>query len=261
MKQTEWKALAAECAGTALLLFGGLSAVIVDFGTGSPVAGWLPDPFWRRVLTGFLFGSTGCLITLSPLGRISGAHLNPAVTLAFFGRRLMPWRGLLGYVLAQLLGAVLGVWTLAAVWGTMGASQREGVTVPGSNIVAAFAGEVLSTFLLVCTILLFTAHDRLKPYTPYTIPILFAGLVGLEAPLSGCSANPARSFGPALVTGIWTDHWLYWLAPFTGTALALLLFASPVLNWLRSDVAKLYHFAHDETGFLRGQERANTIRL
>lgn len=255
MKQKEWKALAAECIGTALLLLGGLSAVIFDFGTGSPVANWLPDPFWRRVLTGFLFGSTGCLITLSPIGRISGAHLNPAVTLAFFGRGLMPWRGLLGYVLAQVLGAVLGSVALKAVWGAMGASQREGVTVPGSSLLAAFGGEVLSTFLLVSTILLFTAHDRLKPYTPYTIPVLFAVLVGLEAPLSGCSANPARSVGPALVTGIWTDQWLYWLAPFTGTALALLLFALPVLDWLRNDVAKLYHFAHDETGFLRGQEQ------
>ncbi|QJD80822.1 aquaporin [Spirosoma rhododendri] len=148
-----------------------------------------------------------------------------------------------------------GAWVLAAIWGAMGASQREGVTVPGGNLPAAFWGEVLSTFLLVSTILLFTAHDRLKPYTPYTIPILFAVLVGLEAPLSGCSANPARSFGPALITGIWTDQWLYWLAPFTGTALALLLFALPILNWLRNDIAKLYHFAHDETGFLRGQEK------
>jgi aquaporin Z len=259
MKKKEWKALAAECIGTALLLFGGLSAVVFDFGAASPVTDWVPNMLWRRVLTGFLFGSTGLLITLSPIGRISGAHLNPAVTLAFFGRRLMPWRGLLGYVLAQLVGAVLGAWVLAAVWGPTGWSQHEGVTVPGPSLQAAFVGEVVSTFLLVATILLFTAHNRLKPYTPYTIPVLFAILVGLEAPLSGCSANPARSFGPALITGIWTDHWLYWLAPFTGTALALLLFALPVLEWLRNDIAKLYHFGYDETGFLRGQEQPSGV--
>jgi aquaporin Z len=258
MKQQQWTALAAECAGTALLIFGGISAVIFNFGSGSRVAAWLPDPMIRRIITGFLFGTVGCLVTLSPLGRLSGAHLNPAVTLAFFGRGLMPWRGLLGYITAQLIGAVLGAGALL-IWGGMGESLHEGITVPGRSMGAAFAGETFCTFCLISLILLFTGHDRLKVYTPYMIPPLFAILVGLEAPLSGCSANPARSFGPALLTGIWTDHWLYWLAPITGTVAALLLFASPFLQWLQNDIAKLCHFGHDPTGFLRGQEQPASI--
>ena len=254
MKREEWKAIAAEGIGTAILVFGGISFVIIDFGSGSPVANWIPDAMTRRFITGFLFGSVGCLITLSPLGRISGAHLNPAVTIAFFGRGLMPWRGLFGYITAQLVGATFGAGALY-VWGPMGDSLHEGITVPGQSVGAAFAGEAFATFCLICVILLFTSHDRLKAYTPFTIPVLFSILVGLEAPLSGCSANPARSFGPAVWSGIWTDHWLYWLAPITGTFGALILFALPVLQWLRTDIAKLYHFGRDETGFLRGQEQ------
>ncbi|PRY34951.1 aquaporin Z [Spirosoma oryzae] len=258
MKPEEWKAVIAEGIGTALLIFGGISFIIIDFGPGSIVASYVPDAMVRRFVTGFLFGSVGCLITLSPLGRISGAHLNPAVTIAFFGRGLLPWRALFGYIIAQLAGATLGAEALA-VWGSMGDSLREGITVPGHNVGTAFAGEAFVTFCLICVILLFTSHDRLKAYTPFMIPPLFSVLVGLEAPLSGCSANPARSFGPAVWSGIWTDHWLYWLAPVTGTFGALLVFALPVLQWLRTDIAKLYHFRHDETGFLRGQEQPASI--
>ena len=74
----------AELVGTALLILVGLSVVIVDFGQGSPVGHWLPNAGWRRLLTGFLFGSTGALIALSPLGKESGAHINPVVSLSFW---------------------------------------------------------------------------------------------------------------------------------------------------------------------------------
>ncbi|WP_338873141.1 aquaporin [Spirosoma sp. SC4-14] len=258
MKQQEWKALAAECAGTALLVFGGISMVILNFGAGSPISNWLPDALIRRIITGFLFGSVGCLVTLSPLGRLSGAHLNPSVTLAFFGRGLMTWRGMISYIVAQLVGAGVGATALLA-WGDMGKSLHEGITLPGQSVMAAFLGETVCTFCLISLILLFTGHDRLKAYTPYMIPFLFALLVGLEAPLSGCSANPARSFGPALITGIWTDHWLYWLAPLTGTCAALLLLMFPFFQWLKTDIAKLYHFSHDATGFLRRHKHPATI--
>ena len=118
-----------ECIGTALLIAVGLSVVIFDNGNGSPVLAWIPDAATRRALTGFLFGTTGCLITLSPVGRISGAHINPTVTIAFWLRRRMSARHALGYVLAQSAGAVIGALPLL-LWGKMGASVGYGNTVP-----------------------------------------------------------------------------------------------------------------------------------
>ena len=76
--------LLAEATGTGLLLLAGLSFVILNFGAGSPVLKWIPDPGLRRLITGFLFGTTGGLIAVSPLGKLSGAHLNPVVTFAFW---------------------------------------------------------------------------------------------------------------------------------------------------------------------------------
>ncbi|MEW6423070.1 MAG: aquaporin, partial [Deinococcota bacterium] len=92
----------AELVGTALLVGVGLSIVIVMFGTASPVAAWLPGVGERRFLTGALFGSVGALLALSPVGKVSGAHLNPAVTLAFWLEGKLAGRDAAGYVLAQL---------------------------------------------------------------------------------------------------------------------------------------------------------------
>ncbi len=95
-----------EFLGTALLFGGGLSAVFLDFGQGSPVAAHLASTSARLLLTGLLFAGTGSLVALSPLGRRSGAHLNPVVTLAFWTQRKVHPHDLGGYVVAQLAGAV-----------------------------------------------------------------------------------------------------------------------------------------------------------
>src|SRR5580693_6455679 len=110
-----------ECIGTALLVAIGLSVVIFNNFDGSPIRSLLPDPGARRALTGFLFGVTGCSITLSPVGRISGAHINPIVSIAFWLRKRMFTIHCLSYVLAQLAGAVLGAVPLL-LWGHEGAS-------------------------------------------------------------------------------------------------------------------------------------------
>lgn len=101
----EW---AAEAAGTALLLLGGLSAVCLDFGPHSWVAERIPSVSLRLLITGLLFAGTGSLVALSPLGRLSGAHLNPAVTLAFRITGLVHDHDLAGYVVSQTFGAIVG---------------------------------------------------------------------------------------------------------------------------------------------------------
>ncbi len=205
-----WKAFAAELVGTALLIALGLSVVILDFGQGSPVRTLLPDPAARRAVTGLLFGATGAAIALSPLGRTSGAHINPVMTLGFWLMgRLRPGHAL-GYVLSQLAGAVLGALPLLA-WGAMGRSVAFGATLPGAawGAGAAVLGEGATSFALIFFVFVFLRHKRLKPFTPGLFPPLYAVMVWLEAPVSGTSTNPARSLGPAVVAGAWHGWWVY----------------------------------------------------
>jgi aquaporin Z len=96
-----WPVFVSELVGTALLVVVGLSVVILMFGEGSPIAAVLPSEGWRRLITGFLFGTTGALIALSPVGQRSGAHINPIVTLAFRLMGKLDLRTSLGYVVAQ----------------------------------------------------------------------------------------------------------------------------------------------------------------
>jgi aquaporin Z len=229
-----------ECIGTALLVAIGLSVVIFDNGDGSPIRSLLPDPGARRALTGFLFGCTGCAITLSPVGRISGAHINPIVSFAFRLRKRMFTAHFLGYVIAQLTGSVLGAIPLL-LWGRQGASVGYGNTVPlAGRIPAAFIGETITSFLLVACIFFFSGQRKLRRFTPFLMPPLYCAMVFAEGALSGTSTNPARSLGPAVVSDTWTAWWLYWLAPLAGAALAVWFFRLPILKWWKV-LPKLRH--------------------
>ncbi len=112
-----------EFFGTALLLLVGLSIVIFMFGSGSPMAHLIPNVKIRQIITGFLFGSVGASIALSPIGKVSGAHINPAVTMVFWLFRKIEGRLAITYVLAQLTGAIIGCLPLL-IWGAMGRSIR-----------------------------------------------------------------------------------------------------------------------------------------
>lgn len=247
-----WTLFLAEFAGTALLVAVGVSIVILDFGQGSPVAALLPDPGLRRLITGFLFGTTGACIAISPVGKTSGAHINPVVTLAFWVKGKMTAPHALGYVVAQLAGGIAGALPLMA-WGHMGASIDFGGTFPGTGftVLQATLGEVVTTFGLIAGLFLFLGHTRLRTYTPLLFPFLYAVMVYLEAPVSGTSTNPARSIGPSLVASNWHGWWIYWLGPLLGTFVALGL---SQISWLRRfeiEVAKIYHFDHDPHGVFR----------
>lgn len=224
------KLYAAEALGTALLVAVGLSIVIAIFAPGGVIATMLPSAACRRVLAGACFGTVGALIAISPLGRISGAHINPAVSLAFWLEDKLAWRDLFGYVLAQMLGALMGAVPLL-LWGQTGRELDFGATLVGGGVWPgwAFAGELVATLALVLAIFITASHERTRALTPWTIPPLFAWLVWWEAPLSGASANPARSFGPAVISAVWSDFWIYLVAPLVGAALAVGLLR---LEWL-----------------------------
>lgn len=235
----------AEAAGTALLVAFGLSIVIAIFGCDTLgcsdfIATLIPSAAWRRALAGGCFGTVGALITISPLGRVSGAHINPAVSLAFWLERKLAWRDLVGYVLAQMLGAVIGALPLL-LWGGMGRSVNYGATTVGAaaSVWMAFAGEVIATTSLVLAIFITASHESSRRFTPWTIPPLFAWLVWWEAPLSGASANPARSLGPALISAVWSDFWIYLAAPALGAALGVLLLRIEIFGTHRVQVARV----------------------
>ena len=247
-----------ELIGTAALVFGGLSAVIFMFGSGSPVERILPDVHLRRVITGFLFGSVGGAIALSPVGKISGAHINPSVTLGFLLAGKLTPLAAVGYTIAQLAGAVLGSFPLL-LWGKMGRSVDFGATLPGPgySLSTVLLGEVATTFGLIFALWLFLGFRRLRRFTPLMIPVLFAVMVGLEAGVSGTSTNPARTLGPAVVSGRWQGWWIYWVGPLLGTCVGIL-----VCSFLatRIEVAKLYHFDTDRGGVFRAMSRRASSR-
>ncbi len=235
---------AAEAVGTALLLAIGLSVVIFDLGRSSPLATLLPSLAGRRALTGLLFGATGMAIALSAVGRTSGAHINPVVTLAFWLEGTMTPAEAGAYVASQLVGAVAGAVPLLA-WGADGRALGYAATEPGpQGIGLAFAGEVATTFVMVTCLLAFVGSRRLRRYTPGIFPVLYCVMVWLEAPWSGTSTNPARSLGPDVVGLDVHSYWLYVAAPVLGSLAALgARRVAPVLRTLDVDVARVSHFA------------------
>lgn len=254
LMRAPWVHYLSELVGTALLISVGVSAVILDFGAGSPVAQWLPDPGVRRALTGFLFGTVGALIAVSPVGKISGAHINPVVTLAFWLKRKLRGREAIGYVVAQLGGGVVGALPLLA-WGRMGKPIQFGATVPGVGygVGWAVAGEAGTTFALIAGLLFFVSRRSVRRFTPLLFPFLYAVMVYLEAPISGTSTNPARSLGPAVIAWAWSGWWVYWAGPALGTVVAVAAHDLGCLGRFEVEVAKLFHFEHDPHGMFRPQ--------
>lgn len=170
----------------------------------------------------FVFGAVVAAMIYS-LGHISGAHLNPAVTLAFWTSGFFSKGLVIPYILAQIVGAVLAS-TLLFI--SLGDVANLGATLPlNNNWLQSLILELVLTFILMFVIF-GSGLDR-------RAPVGFAGLaigltVAIEAafmgPITGASMNPARSFGPALVAGIWQHHWLYWVAPIMGAQLAVIIY-------------------------------------
>jgi aquaporin Z len=155
------------------------------------------------------------------MGAVSGAHLNPVVSLAFALRRDFPWPRFFGYVLAQLLGATLACLFLLAVFGDV---EHLGATLPGPGYHnwQALLMEIALTAVLV-SVILGTASAAQNVGTIGALGVGgYIALAGLwSAPVSGTSMNPARSFGPALVSGTWSSYWVYVIGPLTGALIAV----------------------------------------
>lgn len=242
-RRIPWALFVSELIGTALLVLIGLSVVIFMFGAGTPMARLIPNEGARRLITGFLFGTTGACVALSPVGKLSGAHINPVVTLGFWLMGKIDPLATIGYVVAQLAGAVIGSAPLL-FWGAMGRSVEFGATSPGFGHTrsAVLLGEVITTFTMVALLCVFLGFRKLRSFTPAIFPPLYAIMVWAEAPISGASTNPARSLGPSVISGQWQGWWIYWIGPMAGMLLAVL-----ACSFLakRIENAKLYYFDSD----------------
>jgi MIP family channel proteins len=151
-------------------------------------------------------------------GHLSGAHLNPAVTLGFWSARRFPAREVAPYIAAQCIGAVAASLALRTAIGNVG---DMGATLPAVSVGAAFAVEWLLSFALMFVIMAVATDERVASgfaAIAVGLTVGFCALMG--GPLTGASMNPARSFGPAIVGGAWRAHWIYWAAPITAAMAA-----------------------------------------
>ncbi|MBC6474854.1 MAG: aquaporin [Hormoscilla sp. GM102CHS1] len=196
--------------------------VLVFVGTGAVMVNQIADGALTHLGISFVFGAVVAALIYTT-GHISGAHINPAVTLGFWSSGFFPTRKVLPYILAQCLGAIAASALLLL---TLGAVADLGATQPlNGNWWQPLVLETILTFILMFVIL-GSGLDRRSPKG-------FAGIaigltVGLEAacmgPITGASMNPARSLGPAVVASIWQHHWIYWVAPILGAQLAAIVY-------------------------------------
>jgi aquaporin Z len=181
----------------------------------------------RRALIGLAMGLTAVGIISSPWGQRSGAHMNPSVTFTFLALgKVAPWDALF-YVLFQFVGGVVGVLVASVLIGPplQHSAINYVVTVPGPGGPGiAFLAEFVISMLLMSTILAVSNSRRLSRFTPLFAGTLVATFITVEAPLSGMSINPARTFGSAFSAHEWTALWLYFTAPLAGMLLAAALY-------------------------------------
>ncbi len=225
--QSHWPEYFIEAAALGLFMISACTFGVLLEHPNSFIHKALPDAFLRRALAGLAMGLTAIGIIRSPWGQRSGAHMNPSVTLSFLMLgKIERWDAVF-YILFQFLGGTAGVLVSLVV---IGMSVRHSavnyvVTVPGPGGPAvAFWAEFAISMLMMSTILLVSNSRRLSRLTPFFAGTLVAAYITIEAPLSGMSMNPARTFGSAVLANEWTGSWVYFTAPLAGMLLAALLY-------------------------------------
>ena len=217
----------AEALATFLLVFIGAGAVVADaaFDIGGPLA--------VAVANGLILS-----VAASATMNLSGAHINPAVTVLMLATGRIGRATAAAYVPAQLLGATVAAAALLAIFqGIPGgadaiAASGLGATTPGEDVSAATAllTEVVLAFILVFVIFGTVVDARAPSIGGFGIGLAVAAEILLGGPISGASMNPARSFGPALAGGVWDAHWVYWTGPVIGAMLSGLLYHHVILG-------------------------------
>ena len=213
---------------TSALLFGVVSIVRWVIGP-SPISRTIPAIHTELWIVGAAVAFLLAGLILSPPGRASGGHTNPAISLAMWRFGVFPGAGVIPYTVAQLLGSVLGVVAARRVWGNVVAElpvvHAALHPAPGWSTWELFATEAFGMAVIVFLVGLCLAVQRLTPFVPWIVGALVGIGIAVLGTATGGSLNPARQFGPALVSGQTQFLWVYLVAPLVGAAVAA---------WLRS---------------------------
>jgi aquaporin Z len=218
-----WPEYLCEAAELGLFMISAGLVTILLWYPRSPVPEIIPSEFVRRMLTGIAMGSTAIALIFSPFGKRSGAHFNPAVTLAFWRLgKVKNWDAVF-YIIAQFIGGIVGVLAVAVFIreALSHPAVHYAATLPGPHgMIVAFTAEFAIAFVLMSVVLRVSNTPRIARYTGLFAGALVATYITLEAPFSGMSMNPARTFGSAFVGHLWTGLWIYFTAPVLAMQLA-----------------------------------------
>jgi glycerol uptake facilitator-like aquaporin len=208
---------------TSVLLFGVTTVVRLVVGP-SPISRAFPQIHVELLIVGAAVCVLLTGLIKSPLGKISGGHTNPAISLAMWRFGVFPAAGIIPYVASQLLGSVLGVVAARAVWGRI--VEQPPVLyaviqpVPSWSAAPLFLAEAVGTAVIVFTVGYFLSVPRLAPFVPWLVGILVGLGIAMLGTQTGGSLNPARQFGPAVVSGHTDKLWVFLVAPMVGAEIA-----------------------------------------
>ncbi len=254
-----------ELVGMALVVFVGLSAIAVFFGIPGAVVA-LPNEWMRIFLATLVFCVFLISLVKSPIGKISGCHLNPATSFAFYLEGLLKLDALLIYVAGQILGATLGAYLFEIAWASVSASIHFGVPLPAATLsLPAVAGiEAMLTCGSISLAFYFMHHERVHPYCPYVTAIYLIAMKLVAASFTGAGMNPARALGPSFVAGDYRTVFAYVIGPLLGAAAAHLIHrifglkrpkfhkfghAEHGEHYLMNLLGRPYHYVHDHAHF------------
>lgn len=252
--QSHWPEYLMEAWGLGTFMLSAcLCTALLEY-PASPVHGAIPNATLRRFLLGLGMGLTATAITYSPWGKRSGAHINPAVTIAFFRlKKIAGWDALF-YVPAQFAGGLAGVLFARALLPQVMSDQsvKYVVTIPGERgTVAALVAELVIAFVLMSVVLTLGNIERTKKLTGLATGVLVTTFVFFTAPISGFGMNPARTAASAIPSGIWTAWWLYAVAPPVAMLLATEAYVR--VRGLASVACAKIHHAEDIACIFCGQ--------
>jgi aquaporin Z len=238
-----WAEYTIEALGLGFFMLAANAFAVLMFHPGSPIPKWFPQPIVQRSLMGVSMGLSLIGIVYSPWGGRSGAHLNPAFSLAYWSLGKMSPTDTVAYSVSHFVGGALGMGLAYLLLGKLIANPSVNyvATLPGAGgPVAALGAEFIISFVLLLVVLVVSNRTSLARYTGICAGSCLAMFIAVESPISGTSLNPARTVASALFASQWTSIWLYFIAPISGMLAATLAYT---MARGRAAVfcAKLYH--------------------